>query len=118
MLGRKQASVSKSLAQRVQRIAIAPTFAPPRPTDAKFGKREVREPSWKPGTIAFLGGERVEVVVKNVSESGARIEYVRGTHLPERVRLVEPMQGINRWAYVTWQTWGVAGLRFVDKNEA
>jgi hypothetical protein len=115
MLGTKRASDSKTLTARVNRIAQTPTYTPPRHVDTKFGKRDQREMSWKPGTLIFQSGERMDVVVKNISETGARIEYVRGTYLPERVRLIEPIQDLNRWAYVTWQTWGVAGLRFVDK---
>jgi hypothetical protein len=115
MLGNKRASDSKVLTARVKKIAQAPTYVPPKPEDTRFGKRATREMSWKPGTLIFQSGERMDIVVKNISETGARIEYVRGTHLPERVRLIEPIQDINHWAYVTWQTWGVAGLRFVDK---
>lgn len=27
--------------------------------------------------------------------------------------LTEPMSGVKKWAYVSWQTWGVAGLEYV-----
>lgn len=115
MLGTKRASDSKVLAARVTKIAQAPTYVPRKPEEAKFGKRAMREISWKQGTLVFQTGERMDVVVKNISETGARIEFVRSTYLPERVRLIEPIRDINRWAYVTWQTWGVAGLKFVDR---
>jgi hypothetical protein len=112
MLGTKRNTVSKSLAARVTRIAQAPTYTPPKPVEVKFGKRDQREISWRPAILSFQSGERMDVVVKNISETGARIEFVRSTYLPDRVKL--SAQGINKWAYVTWQTWGVAGLHFVD----
>lgn len=116
MLGRKQTSVSKMLAQRVQRISTAPTRAPAPQVDTRFGKRAVRSDAWRPGTISFQTGERFDVVVRSISETGARIEFVRNAYLPDRVKLTA--QGMTRWAYVSWQTWGVAGLQFVGESKA
>jgi hypothetical protein len=114
MLGRKQTSVSKTLAQRMQRISTAPARAPARPLDTQASKRAVRADAWRPGAISFQTGERIDVVVKSVSATGARIEFVRNAYLPDRVKLT--VQGASRWAYVTWQTWGVAGLQFVGES--
>lgn len=116
MLGRKQSPLSLALSARVQRIAETQTYAPARPTGQKFGKRASRADAWRPGTISFQTGERIDVVVKNISDTGARIKFVRSTYLPDRVRLTA--QGTSRWAYVTWQTWGVAGLQFVGEAKA
>jgi hypothetical protein len=116
MLGRKQTPLSATLSQRMQRIAATPAFAPERVAVQKFGKRANRVDAWRPGTISFQTGERMDVVVKNISETGARIEFVRSTYLPDRVKLTA--QGTSRWAYVTWQTWGVAGLQFVRESKA
>lgn len=116
MLGRKQTPLSVTLSARVQRIAETKAYAPARPSDQKFGKRPIRADAWRPGTISFQTGERMDVVVKNISDTGARIEFVRSTYLPDRVKLTA--QGMSRWAYVTWQTWGVAGLAFVGEGKA
>ena len=116
MLGRKQTPLSATLSQRMQRIAATPAFAPERVAVQTFGKRAIRADAWRPATIRFQTGERIDVVVKNISDTGARIEFVRSTYLPDRVRLTA--QGTSRWAYVIWQTWGVAGLQFVGEAKA
>ena len=118
MLGTRRMSVPKKLSARVKRIATAPTCAPQAPDYGKFDKRAERTTGWRPGTLIFLGGERLKVVVKNISDTGARIEFVRSTQLPERVQLVEPIRGVKRSAYVIWQDWGVAGLQFVDRPKS
>lgn len=114
MLGTNRKIAAAVLATRVNRIAQAPTYTPPKPADVKFGKRAQRKIAWRPATLSFQSGERMDVVVKNISETGARIEFVRSTYLPDRVKL--SAQGISKWAYVSWQTWGVAGLHFVDSK--
>lgn len=116
MLGTKRTFGTKTLAERVNRIAQAPSYTPPVDPNAQSGRRAERAAAWRPGTLVLLGGERLEVVVKNISATGARVEFVRSTHLPERVQLIEPLQGINRRAYVTWQDWGSAGLQFVSET--
>ena len=116
MFGRKQTPLSATLSQRMQRIAETPASAPERGAAQTFGKLATRADAWRPGTISFQTGERIDVVVKNISDTGARIEFVRSTYLPDRVSLTA--QGTSRWAYVTWQTWGMAGLQFVGAAKA
>jgi hypothetical protein len=111
MLGRKSTPKSSLFAVRIKRIAqAAPSFECADPAAAK---REMRKPSFRPGTVAFMTGERLSVMVIDASEKGARVRFMRRGLLPERVQLIEPMQGINKWGYVAWQTAGEAGLRFV-----
>ena len=111
MLGTKSTPKASLFAARVKRIAeAAPSFESDDPAAAK---REVRKPSFRPGTVAFMTGERMSVMVTDVSEKGARVRFVRRGLLPERVQLIEPLQGINTWGYVAWQNAGEAGLRFV-----
>lgn len=114
MLGRKK--VNETLALRIDRIAKAPTSAPEHTVERKFGKRAIRADGWSPGSVSFQSGERFDVVVKNISETGAKIEFIRTTYLPDRVRLTA--KGVSRWAYVSWQSWGVAGLQFVAEDKA
>lgn len=117
MLGRKSHTISSALRERVRRIAATPSTAPAGPQKAAFGKRQPREPAFRPAQLTFMHGERLDVVVKDLNAAGARIEFVRGTGLPERVLLSEPRQGLRKWAHVTWQAWGVAGLAFVEPDK-
>lgn len=76
-------------------------------------KRAVRHPTFKQATITTRGGERIAVVVKNISDTGARIEYMRDAALGDHVLLSEPTLRIKTWAEVMWETRGAAGLKFV-----
>ncbi len=76
-------------------------------------KRSERKPTFKAATLTFITGERVDVVMKNVSDTGARIEFMRDMTLPDRVLVAEPTLRLKVWAYVIWQTRGAAGLQFV-----
>lgn len=113
MFGKKSSRVPEAFAQRVHKVATTPSFVP---EDPSVAKREARAAVFKPGTLTLQGGERMAVVVKNISRSGARIEFVRSDELPDRVMLVEPLQGLNTWAQVTWQRMGIAGLKFAPKK--
>lgn len=75
--------------------------------------RATREPTFKQGTITTRGGERIPVVVKNVSKTGARIEFFRDVTLGDHVLITEPTLRLNIWAEVMWQSRGAAGLKFV-----
>lgn len=76
-------------------------------------KRADRTQTFKQGTITTRGGERIPVVMKNVSSTGARIEFFRDAQLGDHVLLSEPTLQIRTWAEVMWQGRGAAGLRFV-----
>jgi hypothetical protein len=102
------------LADRMRKISGAP--APEEVTYSSFSqhaKRADRQPTFKQGTITTRGGERVPVVVKNVSSTGARIEFFRDVQLGDHVLLSEPTLQIRCWAEVVWQGRGAAGLQFV-----
>lgn len=77
-------------------------------------KRAERKPTFKSATVTTLGGERIDVVMKNISDTGARVEFMRDVQLTDRVVLSEPTLRIRTWAYVVWQTRGAAGLQFVQ----
>lgn len=111
MLGKKVHTNPGILAARMQKITEAPCYQP-KPA-ATSDARAPRKPAYRPGTLTFIGGEKVDVMVTNLSATGARVQHKRGTPLPERVCLKEGHTGKEMWAYVTWQAWGVAGLQFV-----
>ena len=101
------------LAQRMRKIADVPAEEVTYSSVTPGEKRSERKPTFKAATLSFLTGERVDVVVKNVSHTGARVEFLRYIELPDRVLLSEPTLRIKTWAYVIWQTRGAAGLQFV-----
>lgn len=113
MLGKKPVAKSDAFADRVRRISEAAPVVPNELANAGTGKREVRKPSFRPGTLTFMHGERLDVMVTNISATGARVQFMRNTHLPERVRVTEPLTGLNKWGYVVWQAANVAGIAFV-----
>ncbi|MEZ6031307.1 MAG: hypothetical protein R3C46_16395 [Hyphomonadaceae bacterium] len=101
------------LADRMRKISAAPVEETDYSSVATGEKRAERKPTFKSATLTMISGERVDVVVKNISETGARIEFVRDVTLSDRVLLSEPTMRIRTWAYVIWQTRGAAGLQFV-----
>ena len=101
------------LADRMRKIAAVPAEEVTYSSAGPGEKRAERKPTFKSATVTMLGGERVDVVVKNVSSTGARVEFLRDIQLTDRVMLSEPTLRIKTWAYVVWQTRGAAGLQFV-----
>lgn len=102
------------LADRMRKIAAAPAEDVVYSSAHTGEKRATRQPTFKSATVTTLGGERIDVVVKNVSSTGARIEFVRDVSLTDRVMLSEPTMRLKTWAYVVWQTRGAAGLQFAQ----
>lgn len=105
------------MADRLRKIAAKPAIEDvsayqdePRKQD---DNRPKRQPTFKQATIQLRSGERLDVVVKNVSDTGARIEFFRKVTLTDSVLLTEPTLQLRTWAYVMWQTDGAAGLQFV-----
>ncbi|MBY0566528.1 MAG: hypothetical protein K2P70_04420 [Hyphomonadaceae bacterium] len=74
--------------------------------------RSARQPVFRQGTLIFAGGERFSVVIKNVSERGALIEFFVRRELPHCVVLVESTLRLKHRARVMWQRDGAAGLVF------
>jgi len=77
-------------------------------------KRDARQPQFRNGSIIFDDGERLSVVIKNLSDGGARVEFFVNRPLPERVTLSEPLLKLRRAARVVWQAEGAAGLAFSE----
>lgn len=116
MFSRKQTPLSGTLAQRVHRIATGPASATAPCVGRRFGKRSSRPPgSRRPGTITFQTGRSIDVVVTDICATGAKIEFVPDVRLPDRVQLAA--LGNSRWAYVTSETRGAAGLQFVGERK-
>jgi PilZ domain len=102
------------LADRMRKVTGGPPPEEIAYTSIKqTNKRPDREPTFKQGTIMTRGGERIPVVVKNVSSTGARIEFFRDVRLGDHVLVIEPTLQIRTWAEVIWQDNGAAGVKFV-----
>ncbi|MBI1359268.1 MAG: hypothetical protein GC155_03185 [Alphaproteobacteria bacterium] len=115
----KKTGSSKSsdpLANRLRQIAARPALEEDEYQQTR--KKDARSPrqlTFKQATITLTGGERMDVVVKNVSDTGLRIEFFKKVTLTEQVLVAEPTLRIRRWARVMWQTEGAAGLQFYDE---
>ena len=111
---RPKDKLGDQLASRLLRIASKP--APEEKQYRSEGASGIRAPrvsTFKPAAITLSGGQRMDVVVKNVSATGARIEFVPRITLPAQVLVAEPTLRIRTWALVVWQGGGAAGLKFV-----
>jgi hypothetical protein len=53
-------------------------------------------------------------VIKNLSETGARIEFFQKRQITGDVRLVEQSTDLNRKARIVWQSDELIGLTFTE----
>jgi hypothetical protein len=95
--------------------AIATALAPSTYTSVgKSEKRQPRHPVYKQA-IAVLGdGEQIPVVIRNLSHTGCRIEFVKDVKPAGRLRLIEQSLALEAWANVVWMGHGACGLAFED----
>lgn len=82
-------------------------------THIRKGDRALRDPTYKQATVQLRGGERLPVVVKNVSDTGARIDFFKDVALSDVVYLIEPTLDIRTWCDVVWEEDNSAGLHFL-----
>jgi PilZ domain len=81
---------------------------------APTGQRSPRAPTFKQAVLVFPHGERLPVVIKNLSETGARIEFFQKLQIAGDVRLVEQSTDLNRKARIVWQLDELIGLTFTE----
>ncbi|MEM6535817.1 MAG: PilZ domain-containing protein [Pseudomonadota bacterium] len=80
------------------------------------GRRKYRRrDAWAVCNVISREGHRVDGVLLNLSESGARVRFRSRSSLPNVVRLSSSRYKINRIAHVVWQDTYDAGLHFVDE---
>jgi hypothetical protein len=121
MFGRsKNLGGKAALADRIRHVGerrVAPAYeAPPPPEKASWTKpkdRAAREPHFRNGVLLLPGGVRLSVIIKNLSDTGARIDFFVKTELPDEVVLNEPTLKLKTRARVVWRNEGAAGLEFV-----
>lgn len=79
----------------------------------KKQERLHRAAVFRNATIIFDSGERMIVAVKDISISGARLEFFSHAPLPETFIVSELMMKLKRRARVVWQREGAAGIAFL-----
>jgi hypothetical protein len=100
-----------ALVDRVKAIADRPTLA----RESAGSTRSQRTPTFKQATLMLEHGERLPVVIKNLSKTGARVEFFQNRVLEvnDFVRRSEQSTVLNRNARVIWKRPGLLGLTFV-----
>lgn len=97
-------------AKRVQAIAEMTT-----PTDygdaATSEGRAARTTVFKQAMLLMPHGEKMPVVIKNMSSTGLRVEFFQNRPLGDRVLVTEPSIPLRFWADVVWETDGAGGLQ-------
>jgi hypothetical protein len=109
MFGKKPPS-KDALSDRVRAIAARE----PTPRGKVQQPRAPRESAYKNATVLLDSGSRFSVAIKDISASGARIEFFQDLPLEGVFTLIEPMLKIRRRARVSWRRGGAAGLAFLD----
>jgi hypothetical protein len=104
--------MSGSLIQRFWQMLRGSGSGSARSTQGAEHSRAQRHYIHKTAKVSLPSGGIVEVMVKDLSARGVSIES-RGAILPDKVLIMEPSLGLNRWAEVVWQRAGHAGLKFV-----
>jgi hypothetical protein len=81
------------------------------------GQRSQRMAVYKQGLAILAHGEKLPVVIRNLSTTGCRIEYFQNIRLEGRILVTEPSIPLRQFADVVWQGEGASGVEFVvDEN--
>lgn len=114
--GAKTPAAKEALASRVRALAGKPA-----PTDVALAKprtkaeRAERRALFRHGVLILESGQRLSVAIKNLSETGARVEFGTREILSDEVVLAEPTLRLRKRARVVWQGDSSAGLAFLEE---
>jgi hypothetical protein len=102
-------------AGRVQAIAeqSAPTDYG---DDVTRDGRAARTTVFKQAMLMLPHGEKVPVVIKNMSSTGLRVEFFQNRQLGDRVLVTEASVPLRFWADVVWESDGAGGLRLKKES--
>jgi hypothetical protein len=107
-------AVIEVLAARVGAIASAPASAPD--LDVGFARqRAARQSVYRQAVLVLEQGERLPVVIRNVSDGGIRVEFFRKTPISDLVLVDEASLALRAWSRVAWQRDGASGLYFISR---
>lgn len=76
--------------------------------------RAPRQSVFRNGAIVLDSGERLGVAVKDISATGARVEFFQRIVLPETFMLSEPTMKLKRRVRIIWQREGSVGVQFTE----
>ncbi len=117
-------SASDLLAARIRAVTGGPkpavNLAPPGQAAAavksvRNKRRAERREAFKQAVLVSPRGDRVPVVIKNMSDTGARVDFFSGgAGIVGRAQLVAPSIGLQKWVRVVWKDQNSAGLEFEE----
>jgi hypothetical protein len=81
-------------------------------------RKDQRSRTLKTGKILLEGGGVIDCVIRDLSESGARIRIATPTPLPQRFQLQTGAGGMIVSAELRWQRGVDAGLRFPTRPKS
>lgn len=116
MFGKSKPPGRSVLESRLRTIAERAPTSVVKETAPRSKERASRQAVFRNATITLDSGERMTVAVKDVSASGARVEFFRHVALPVSFLLSEPMMKLKRRVRVVWQREGVAGVEFIEEG--
>ena len=115
--GTPKITAKVALAARVASVSGGPA-SDTRQNDARSSKNSppqrhaTREPKYRQGVLRLGFGELLQVMVKDLSPTGAQVEFFRRVTLTDEVIFSVPFLISNVKARVVWQEQGSAGLSF------
>jgi hypothetical protein len=116
MFRKKKAEQSAEPVERWEKIAAkaSPSGEPAR---APHTRRAQRSKLFRQATATLSAGEKVAVVIKDLSTTGCRIEFIRRGPLTPTLTIDEHTLGLHFSAKVVWQTEGAAGVKFLGADD-
>src|SRR6185312_4199790 len=110
MSSRSAPGTSDLLLSRLKVIAEKPAGLPDLSGPAALPLRAERRTVYRPAVLILERGERLDVVIKNFSDSGVRVEFFRRTPITHDVLLDEASLPLHGWMRLAWQRDGASGL--------
>ena len=113
------ATRTDKIAQRIASIAAAKpivTVAPPSKPDSR--RKDQRRAVYRHGRLTVAGGVKIDCIIADVSENGARIELDGASSLPDLVLLKVVMTGESKRARVVWKRDNSAGLSYLVERKS
>ncbi len=74
-------------------------------------ERAKRRPTNQPGVIT-AGDREMTILLRDSSETGARLRAIGSSQIPDRFRLVSPMEKIDADCVVVWRRGRDCGVKF------
>lgn len=75
-------------------------------------KRKIKRRRTNNAGLLKIGGKEFPVLLRDASQTGARVRLVTPCEIPDGVLLVVPMEKINSTCAVVWRRGNDLGLRF------